>query len=91
MTYDGRYERRYESCSGVMITIRKEKICNSIFNLPYLDSHGEPDKGLHQGTQLLLSESAYEELRRQWLGHEIAEKIGRIQSLKNYNDPWEIF
>ena len=31
MTYDGRYERRYESCSGVMITIRKEKICNSIF------------------------------------------------------------
>ena len=62
-----------------------------IFSLPYLDSHGEPDKGLHQGTQLLLSESAYEELRRQWLGHEIAEKIGRIQSLKNYNDPWEIF
>jgi len=91
MTYDGRYERRYESCSGVMIAIRKDKICNSIFNLPYLDSHGEPDRGLHQGTQLLMSESAYAELRRQWLGHEIAEKIGRIQSLKNFNDPWEIF
>ena len=74
-----------------MISFGYDRVNIVIFSLPYLDSHGEPDKGLHQGTQLLLSESAYEELRRQWLGHEIAEKIGRIQSLRNYNDPWEIF
>ena len=64
------------------------------FSLPYLDQHGEPDPGLKRGNQLLLSESAYENIRKQWIGHEFAERVSRAQSSNRHyygNNQWDQF
>ena len=63
-------------------------------SLPYLDVHGEPDRGLITGSQLFFNEASYARLRRLWISHEIAETVSRdVQNSPSIRDTanWEYF
>ena len=66
-------------------------------SLPYVDAHGESDRGLKRGSPLNLSRAAYEKIETMWLGHEIPETISRAQSQQSSRaigggmHQWEMF
>lgn len=58
---------------------------------PYLDSHGEVDIGLRKGRSQHLDRMRYDDLRKQWLAHEIPTTVAR--KIEATHDPggWGTF
>ncbi|XP_039257407.2 E3 ubiquitin-protein ligase UBR2-like isoform X1 [Styela clava] len=50
---------------------------------PYLDRHGETDKGLRRGNPLYLNQPRLQELRKLWLSHGIAERVSHDIESRN--------
>ncbi|XP_076803033.1 E3 ubiquitin-protein ligase UBR2-like [Clavelina lepadiformis] len=61
----------------------------SFRSAPYLDEHGETDRGLRRGNPMKLNEERVKELNLIWLSHAIPEQIARDveanRSLSNFN------
>ena len=72
-------------------------LLSNIFSLPYVDAHGESDRGLKRGAPLNLSKASFDKIEAMWLGHEIPETISRAQSqhtgrsLAGTLPQWELF
>ncbi|KAI5295817.1 hypothetical protein KEM52_000130 [Ascosphaera acerosa] len=69
---------------GLFINIRKCVVLllhdrhGSFCTAPYLDDHGEPDRGLRHGRRLRLNQKRYDRLFRDvWLAHGIPSAISR--------------
>ncbi|KAI5310497.1 hypothetical protein KEM55_006289 [Ascosphaera atra] len=69
---------------GLFIIIRKCIILfrhnrnGSFVTAPYLDEHGEPDRGLRHGRRLMLNQQRYDRLVRDaWLSHGVPSVISR--------------
>lgn len=59
-----------------------------------MDVHGEPDRGLQQGSQLLFSAKNYALIQRLWLCHEITETVSRdVENSRGGHDlsHWDMF
>lgn len=68
--------------TGLFLRVRESTIVlldnvqrGTFISAPYLDVHGETDKGMRRGDPLYLKKSRLTELRKMWLSHGIAEKI----------------
>lgn len=68
--------------TGLFLRVRESTIVlldnmqrGTFISAPYLDVHGETDKGMRRGDPLYLNMSRLMELRKMWLSHGIAEKI----------------
>lgn len=69
---------------GLFINIRKCIVLllhdknGTFYTAPYLDDHGEPDRGLRHGRRLMLNQKRYDRLFRDvWLAHGIPSVISR--------------
>ncbi|KAI5304944.1 hypothetical protein KEM56_005641 [Ascosphaera pollenicola] len=63
-------------CPTTGKAINDPAIC--LFCAPYLDDHGEPDRGLRHGRRLMLNQKRYDRLFRDaWLSHGIPSIISR--------------
>ena len=71
---------------GIFLLIKKCQVVllrsswSAFYPAPYLDVHGEEDKGLKRGCRLVLSVERYNELRALWDSHLVVREISRIRN-----------
>lgn len=88
-----------ETCAGVGLFFKIKTnvvllLCEELGTFkfsPYLDSHGEVDIGLRKGRPQHLHAERYDELRRQWLLHEIPNLVFRRLDGNHDSGGWTTF
>ncbi|PWN48310.1 hypothetical protein IE53DRAFT_202971 [Violaceomyces palustris] len=96
----GECNRHTDECggaSGMFFKVKTNIVMllyqgNGTFNFsPYLDSHGEIDIGLRKGRPQRLHPQRYDELRKQWLAHGIANMVARKIEAAMDQGGWQTF
>ncbi len=89
----------FDRCGNVGLYLSIKQCCmvllangnGSFANPPYLDIHGEVDKGLRRGQPQYMNQKRYAEYRKLWLSHQIPSLIARTLEQRNDAGGWETF